>query len=169
MRWRDVRRAWGRETLLYTLERSQVLPAPRADVFAFFEDPRNLGEITPTEMGFKILKMDDLPMRPGFRIKYRIKVFGAPVTWVTKIIEYKAGSRFVDDQMKGPYAVWRHEHRFEDVEGGTLMRDRVQYSLPFGILGRAVHGLLVARQLRYIFDYREKVIGERFAVTAEEA
>jgi ligand-binding SRPBCC domain-containing protein len=154
---------------MYTLERIQLIPVPREELFAFFEDPRNLGEITPLEMGFDILRMDELPIRPGFRIKYRIKVFGVPVTWVSKISEYEPSVRFVDVQTKGPYAHWRHEHSFEDAEGGTLMRDRVQYRLPFGILGSAVHGLLVARQLRYIFDYRARIIGERFSGAAVEA
>lgn len=146
-----------------------MIAAPRGELFAFFEDPGNLGKITPKEMGFRILKMDDPPLREGFRIKYRIKVFGVRVTWVTKIVEYESGVRFVDDQTRGPYAFWRHEHTFEDADGGTLMRDRVQYELPFGILGNAVHGLLVARQLRYIFDYRARVIGELFAESGVEA
>lgn len=153
---------------MHTLERSQLVPAPRGELFAFFEDPRNLGEITPPEMGFAITKMDELPIRAGFRIKYRIKVFGAPVTWVSKITEYEPGVRFADVQVKGPYAYWRHEHVFEDAQSGTLMRDRVQYRLPFGILGSAVYGLLVARQLRQIFDYRARVIGERFAKASVE-
>jgi ligand-binding SRPBCC domain-containing protein len=153
---------------MHTLERSQLIPVPREELFAFFEDPRNLGEITPGEMGFDILKMDELPIQPGFRIKYRIKVFGVPVTWVSKISEYEPGVRFVDVQTKGPYSFWRHEHRFEDAEGGTLMRDRVQYRLPFGILGSAVHPA-VRGQLRYIFDYRARIIGERFAEAAVEA
>ena len=154
---------------MHALERTQLIPAPRDELFTFFEDPRNLGEITPPEMGFTILKMDSLPIRPGFRIKYRIKVLGMPVTWVSKITEYEPGVRFADVQVKGPYAYWRHEHTFEDAEGGTVMRDRVQYRLPFGILGNAVNRLLVARQLRYIFDYRARIIGERFAGEAVKA
>lgn len=154
---------------MHTLERDQLIPVSRDELFAFFEDPRNLGEITPPEMGFEILKMDDLPIEAGFRIKYRIKVFGVPVTWVSKITEYEPGVRFADVQVKGPYAFWQHEHSFEDADSGTIMRDRVQYELPFGILGSAVHGLLVARQLRRIFDYRARIIGERFAEAPVEA
>jgi ligand-binding SRPBCC domain-containing protein len=154
---------------MHTLERSQLIPVPRAELFAFFEDPRNLGKITPGEMGFRILKMDDLPVRPGFRIKYRIRVFGLPVTWVSKITEYQPGVRFADIQVRGPYASWRHEHIFEDANGGTLMRDRVQYELPFGILGNAVQALVVGRQLRHIFDYRARVIAGMFAANPVEA
>ena len=66
-------------------------------------------------------------------------------------------------QTKGPYKEWRHEHTFVEVEGGTLMRDRVQYELPLGILGTIAHRLIVARQLKEIFDYRARRIGKLFA------
>lgn len=95
-------------------------------------------------------------------------MFGVPVTWVSKITEYEPGLRFADVQVKGPYAYWRHEHSFEDAEGGTIMRDSVQYRLPFGILGSAVNPA-VRGQLRDIFDYRARVIGERFAEAPVEA
>ena len=154
---------------MHTLERGQVIPAARDEIFTFFEEPRNLGKMTPGRMGFRILKMDDPPMRPGFRIKYRIKVFGAPIRWLTTLSEYEPGRRFVDEQTTGPYAFWRHEHLFEDAEGGTLMRDRVQYKLPFGILGNAVQKLIVARELERIFDYRAQRMEELFAGSAEPA
>ena len=154
---------------MHTLERSQLIRAAREELFAFFEDPRNLGKMTPSGMGFRILKTDDPPMWPGFRIKYRIKVFGAPIRWLTTITEYESGRRFVDEQTKGPYSFWRHEHVFEDAEGGTLMSDRVQYELPFGILGNAVQRLIVARELERIFDYRARVLEEMFAASAAPA
>ena len=98
---------------MHTLERNQIIPAARDELFTFFGEPRNLEKMTPVRMGFRILKMDDSPMRPGFRIKYRIKVFGAPIRWLTTITEYEPGRRFVDEQTTGPYAFWRHEHLFE--------------------------------------------------------
>ena len=148
---------------MHTLERSQVVSTPRGELFRFFEDPQNLGRMTPHRMGFRILGMDDLPFRPGFRLKYRIKVMGVPLRWVTTITEYEPGKRFVDEQTRGPYAFWRHEHTFEDADGGTLMRDRVQYELPFGILGSAVQRLVVARELDRIFDFRARTVEELFA------
>lgn len=146
----------------FTLERSTIIPAPRDAVFAFFQDPRNLARITPKEMGFDITHIDELPLKPGFRIEYRIRVMGIPVKWVTLIPVYDPPHRFVDIQAKGPYRSWRHEHTFEDLGGQTLIRDRVQYELPFGILGRAAHALVVSRQLRDIFDYRARRIRRIF-------
>lgn len=147
---------------MHVLERSLVIHAPVSDVFEFFEDPRNLAKITPNNMNFTIVKMDRPPMRPGFRIKYEIKWLGIGLSWLTTITEYDPGKRFLDVQTRGPYAVWEHEHRFEEVDGETIMRDRVRYQLPFGILGSIVHRLIVRRQLERIFDYRTQRIRKMY-------
>ena len=150
---------------MYTFERATLIKAPVDEVFEFFEDPRNLSKITPKGMIFDITDIDELPVRSGFRIEYSIRVMGIPVKWVTQIPIYEPPDRFVDSQEKGPYKSWLHEHTFEDRGGQTLMTDRVQYELPFGILGKVAHSLLVSRQLRDIFDYRgrkiRKIFGER--------
>lgn len=148
---------------MHTLERSQIVPAGRDTIFRFFEDPRNLAEITPKWMGFEIVEIDELPIRPGFRIVYRIKWAGIALKWVTTITDYDAPSGFADVQTSGPYKSWKHEHTFEDIgDGRTLMRDRVRYEMPFGILGAIAHRLVVARQLRRIFGHRARRIKELF-------
>jgi len=131
-------------------------------VFAFFAEPRNLGILTPERMRFKIREIDEGPMRTDFRIAYTVRLMGIPIHWVTRITEFQSGRGFVDVQEKGPYARWRHEHSFEEAPGGTLVRDRVQYRVPFGILGEVAHRLFVARQLREIFDYRAQGIAGHF-------
>ncbi|HEY5639770.1 MAG TPA: SRPBCC family protein [Dehalococcoidia bacterium] len=148
------------------LEREAIIPAPRDEVFPFFEDPRNLAKITPRSMGFTIREIDDLPIKPGFRIEYTIKWLGLPLKWVTLIEEYDPPRGFTDVQARGPYRSWRHSHSFEDLGDRTLMRDRVQYELPFGILGSAAHRLIVARQLERIFDHRARRIRRLFASAA---
>jgi len=82
---------------------------------------------------------------------------------VSEIVECEASHRFVDEQISGPFRAWRHEHDFEDADGGTIMRDCVQYELPFGILGHVTHRLIVKDQRRRIFDYRERRIKQLFA------
>ena len=78
------------------------------------------------------------------------------------ITEYDEPSGFSDISIKGPYSFWHHRHVFEDTPEGTVMHDEVTYALPFGILGRLVHGLWVRRQLKNIFDYRAEIINEVF-------
>ncbi len=146
----------------YVLEASQVIPAPLDEVFPFFEDPRNLGVITPPGMGFEILEIENLPMQRGTTIEYRIKPLGIPQRWSTKIVEYKAGRGFADLQLAGPYRYWHHRHTFEEDGNSTIMRDRVEYQMPFSVLGRVLHWLVVKRQLQAIFAYRNDVVGRLF-------
>lgn len=145
------------------LTREVLIPAPIDEVFEFFSNPANLAKITPKSVGFRDLTPDANPMRPGLEIIHEIRWLGLPVRWHTLIEEYDPPHGFVDRQLKGPYKHWRHRHTFEEAPGGTLMRDHVQYELPFGMLGVVTHRLIVARQLRRIFDYRGRKIRKLFA------
>lgn len=153
--------------MMYELEREVLIPAPRDQVFAFFENPRNLSKITPKWIDFEDFTSEGPPMRVGMRTKHRIKWLGIAIRWTSRIVEYEPPSLFVDEQTSGPYRFWRHGHEFEGVDGGTLMRDRVRYELPFGILGDVTHHLIVERQLRRIFDYRERRIKKLFPPAAD--
>ena len=155
---------------MYKLERSVIVPAPRNEVFEFFSDPHNLARITPPSMGFKITRIGELPVSPGFRIVYTVRpLFGVPVKWVTRIAVFDPPHRFVDIQEQGPYRLWRHEHTFESLNGHTLMRDRVEYEMPFGLIGDVVQRLVVASQLQKIFEYRTRKLARLFASSAPVA
>ena len=143
----------------YTLHRVQRVDVPLARTFDFFSRPENLARITPPWLGFRIVS-DDVAMREGLRIEYRVKPLGLPQKWVSEITAYEPPHRFVDEQREGPYAYWHHEHRFDAIDGGTEVTDTVRYALPFGAIGRLANGVLVRRQLESIFDYREKTLTE---------
>jgi len=142
------------------LIRTQWLPASRERVFEFFADAANLEPITPPELRFQILTPLPVEMRVGARIEYRLRLFGIPFGWLTEITEWEPGQSFVDQQIRGPYGSWVHRHSFRDERGGTRMDDHVAYALPFMPVG-AIASPIVARQLRRIFDYRERTIEER--------
>jgi ligand-binding SRPBCC domain-containing protein len=146
----------------YVLERSQLVEAPLDEVFAFFSDPRNLAKLTPPWLGFEITNIDEGALRPDFRIEYRVRPLRFAQTWVTRIIEVEPGKRFVDIQERGPYLHWRHEHTFADAGSGTIVADRVEYSLPFGVGGSALHALIVSRQLDQIFAFRRQAVDDLF-------
>jgi ligand-binding SRPBCC domain-containing protein len=135
-------------------------PASAVEVFAFFESAENLAHITPPSLGFRILTPAPITMKVGTVIDYTIRWLGIPVRWRTLITTYQPPDLFVDEQIRGPYSLWHHTHRFEDVPEGTLMNDEVHYCLPFGPIGDLTHGLVVKRRLGYIFDYRAMVIGK---------
>lgn len=147
---------------VYTIDRTQTVPKPRSEVFPFFADAANLERLTPAFLSFRILTPLPIAMQPGALIDYRIKLFGIPMTWRTQIEAFEPGERFVDVQLKGPYALWRHTHTFRDVPEGTEIRDRVEYALPLGPLGRIAHALMVKRTLGRIFDHRARVMTEMF-------
>ena len=141
----------------------QELPAPRDQVFAFFADPANLETLTPPWLRFEVLTPAPLPRGEGAIFDYRIRVRGLPIRWRTLIETYIPGERFVDRQIAGPYALWHHTHRFEDLpDGGTRMTDQVRYRLGWGPLGRMAAALWVRRDIARIFAYRRKVLSERF-------
>jgi ligand-binding SRPBCC domain-containing protein len=149
---------------VHTLRREQRLAGSPEQVFAFFADARNLESITPPLLRFRILDSgaDAIAIGPGALIRYRLRVRGIPVGWLTAIREWDPPHRFVDEQLRGPYALWQHTHTFEPLSGGdaTLMRDVVRYALPFGVLGELARRLFVARDVEAIFDYRAQRIRE---------
>jgi ligand-binding SRPBCC domain-containing protein len=146
----------------HTLSREQRLPGSPDDVFAFFGDARNLEAITPPLLRFRVLTPEPIAMGAGALIRYRLRVHRVPVGWLTAIREWDPPHRFVDEQLRGPYALWHHTHTFEAIEGGaaTLMRDVVRYALPFGFIGEAARRSFVARDVEAIFDYRAARIRE---------
>jgi len=140
----------------HVLEREQWFPRPLAEVFEFFSEARNLERITPDFLSFRVLDVTPGPMRAGTRIRYRLSLHGVPVWWTTRIESWDPGRSFVDVQESGPYELWHHRHEFEEVAGGTLVRDRVRYRLPVGALGEAVAGGFVRSDVERIFDERHR-------------
>jgi ligand-binding SRPBCC domain-containing protein len=146
----------------HLLHREQWVPRPIEEVFAFFSDARNLEEITPPFLRFQMLSACPNHIAPGTKLDYKLRVHGLPVRWTTEIVVWDPPRRFEDVQLSGPYRRWHHTHLFEPIDGGTRMTDEVLYSLPFGILGRALQVLIVRRDVERIFNYRYYRIHERF-------
>jgi ligand-binding SRPBCC domain-containing protein len=134
-----------------SLVTEQLLPCLLDDVFPFFAEARNLERITPPWLRFEVLTPDPIEMRAGALIEYRLRWRGVPLRWRTEIEAWEPPHRFVDRQLRGPYLLWRHEHRFVEQRGQTLAYDRVDYAAPGG---RLAHRLIVDRDVQRIFAYR---------------
>ena len=148
---------------IHVLQREQFLPVSPDEAWAFFSDARNLDDITPPELQFRIVPRDLAPIHEGQIIWYRIRLFpGVWTTWVTEITHVRERRWFVDEQRFGPYKLWHHRHVFEEVPGGVKMTDTVHYALPFSPLSEPFHGLLVGRKVARIFDHRRRILAERF-------
>jgi len=150
---------------IYHLERQQIIPVTPEIAWDYFATPRNLEEMTPPSLSFRIQWGGDEAMHAGQLIGYRVKV--APLVWVnwlTEITVVETGRVFVDEQRRGPYRLWHHLHRFTAVAGGTAVFDRVTYQLPFGPCGSLLHAVWIRRQLTRIFAFRADHLVRRFGL-----
>jgi ligand-binding SRPBCC domain-containing protein len=152
----------------YILQREVTVARPLAEVFGFFSNAANLEILTPPWLRFRIVTPQPIEMRRGATIAYRLRVRGIPMRWLTEIKIWNPPYEFVDVQLKGPYKLWQHTHRFDERDGGTRIRDIVNYALPFGLLGGLVHRLQVADDLSKIFDYRKECVRRLFGRAAQE-
>jgi ligand-binding SRPBCC domain-containing protein len=152
---------------IHLIERRQRVELPREEVFEFFSNARNLEALTPPWMSFRVVTEGAIEMRPGALIDYRLKVHGLPMRWRTRIEEWDPPERFVDTQLRGPYAMWEHTHTFEAAgEQAVVIGDHVRYQLPLGPLGEIAHAVMVERDIRRIFDYREIAVTKAFGPLA---
>jgi ligand-binding SRPBCC domain-containing protein len=145
----------------YRLQTALWLPQSRQRIFAFFSDPRNLEKITPPWLRFEILS-NELALGRGTRIHYRLRIRGLPIRWQSAITAWEPPTRFIDQQTRGPYKTWVHEHTFDEYEGGTIAGDNVVYAVPGGKL---VQKILVEPDLERIFQYRHEVLRSIFNPT----
>jgi ligand-binding SRPBCC domain-containing protein len=143
----------------FTLTRSLWLPAPIDQVFEFFSRAENLERLTPTFLRFRVLTQPPITLRQGATIDYRISLHGIPITWHSEITEWDPPHRFVDEQRRGPYRMWKHAHGFEREGDGTRVKDDVEYATWGGTI---VNRLLVAPDLRRIFAYRHSALIAHF-------
>jgi len=148
---------------VHVLHREQRLPLAQEPLFAIFCDAGNLARITPPELAFRFETPLPIDMRVGAEIAYRLRLWGVPFRWRTRITAWDPPHGFVDEEIRGPFALWRHTHGFRrSPDGaGTIMDDRVEYALPLAPVGEVAH-FVVRRQLDRIFDYRRQIVAELF-------
>ena len=142
----------------HEIKTEQWVPQPVEKTFSFFKEARNLEKITPKFLNFKILNQSTPEIQEGTKINYRLSLHGLPVSWISKITDWKPNQKFSDIQVKGPYSHWYHTHEFEEKNGGTLIKDHVLYKVPFGIPGDLVAGKWVRKDLEKVFTHRHKTI-----------
>ena len=148
---------------LYQIKTKQKLPISVDKAWEFLSNPKNLKEITPKYMNFRILSGADRSIFAGQIIQYKVTpVLGISTKWVTEITHVKDKEYFVDEQRFGPYALWHHKHFIKKIDGGVEMEDIIDYKIPFGIIGQIAHPIIVKNKLKQIFKYRENKLKELF-------
>lgn len=149
---------------IYYYRTFQFLPTDINTAWDFFSSAKNLARITPPELDFKILTdLGEKDIYRGMLIDYTLKpLFGIRLHWQTEIWKLKKPRMFIDRQLKGPYNIWEHTHEFIQKEKGIIMKDAVKYQLPFGIIGKMAHSLIVRKKIEHIFNYRKEILSKIF-------
>jgi hypothetical protein len=150
----------------YVLESRLTLRRPRDQVFRFFADPASLPLLTPPTWRLGVVGVPPA-LGAGAVIDIRLCWLGLPLRWRAYVREWDPPYRFVDVQVRGPWARWEHRHRFLEAGAGTLVEDRVTYRPPLGVAGRLVHAAVLDRQLRRLWAYRRRRLGELMGPLAE--
>lgn len=91
-------------------------------------------------------------------VTWKARHFGLPFTMTSRIVELERPSRFVDEQVRGPFARFRHEHLFEPADGGTRMTDNVAFDAPLGPLGDLAEAVALRRRLRHLIEVRNEAL-----------
>ncbi len=146
-----------------SLRQEQFLPISINEAWEFFSSPKNLNRVTPKELYFEITSEVPDKMYEGLIISYKIKpMLNIKVSWYTEITHIKHLEYFIDEQRKGPYKIWHHEHHFKEVEGGIIMTDLLYYDIGKSIFGWIAGKLFVNKKVKEIFDYRYQVLEQYF-------
>ena len=143
----------------FTLDTEHWLPRQPEEVFDFYADAFNLEKLTPTWLRFEVVTPAPITMQAGVEIDYRLRLHGLSLKWRSRITVWDPPHRFADEQVRGPYRKWVHEHTFTPHEGGILVGDYVEYDMLGGWLADR---LLVRRDLRRIFTFRQERLAEIF-------
>jgi len=146
------------------LYQEQFLPISLEEAWNFFSSPANLNAVTPKELDFHITSILPLRMYEGLIVTYKIKpMLNIPISWATEITHIKDRTYFIDEQRKGPYNIWHHEHHFEEKDGGVLMKDILYYDIGKSIFGWLAGKLFVHKKVKEIFDFRYKALEDYFS------
>lgn len=148
-------------------DRESLVRAPLDEVWAFYSGIDGLVALTPEWFGLRVEgvtgpdgEADPGELVEGTTIDLSVRPLGiGPRQRTTsRIVERRRENGvalFRDRMTEGPFDHWLHTHAFEAVDGGTLVRDRVEYRLPCGVAGRlAARGMVVG--LAPMFRYRHR-------------
>jgi ligand-binding SRPBCC domain-containing protein len=147
---------------MHIYKSTTLIRRPLNEVFEFFSKAENLNEITPPMLRFKILSPLPIEMKKGTLIDYSIVMHGIPFKWKTKITDWNPGVSFTDEQLKGPYRVWRHQHVFAAEGEFTRMTDIVYYLSPGWIFEPLIEKFFIKKKVKEIFSFRELKLKQLF-------
>lgn len=149
---------------VFTFYNEYVAKVDLDTIWNFFCHPSNLNLLTPSEFNLKSKNYGfSDSIYSGMLIEHQLVLFKLiKINWLSEIVHIKEKEYFIDKQIKGPFAFWQHEHRFEPKQNSTLIKDYVVYSLPLFGLNTLFNKLVITKKLQDLFSYRNKMIDKYF-------
>ncbi len=136
-------------------EASVLLPASASELFAFHENPHNISAIAPGSL--KVLSVEADPCAAeGKTFFLRVRQFGVTAEWLGVWQTVEAPHTLIDEGVRCPFQTWRHEHIFQEVEGGTVMVDRVTLTPRGGLLIAILARPILRLVLKKMFHDRHR-------------
>jgi uncharacterized protein len=139
-----------------------VIEAGADDVFRWHERPDALLELSPHRRWARIENRTG-GLCDGGRVTFSIGAGPLRIFWEARHYGYIPGRQFCDEQVRGPFKIWRHTHRFEAIgPKQTLYEDRVEFAMPGGRLAHQMLAPPVKRLLASLFEWRHSIVRSRF-------
>jgi ligand-binding SRPBCC domain-containing protein len=139
---------------LPTYEQVTYIDANIEKVFAFHLDLNNLLRISPEEAHLQIFHAPPR-LEKGARVGLFVKIGPITTTMETVVEELDPPNKFIDRQVGGFFASWVHTHFFEKIsDNKTKLTDRIEYTLPGGVLGNLVGGGIAYNKIEEMFRHR---------------
>ncbi len=140
---------------LHKFEKEVLFSSPLEEVFAFHTCMDTVCWMLPDHLTVECIQAP-CHLKLGDTIQYKVCLHSFYFCWQTTVVEYEENVSFTDLLEEGPFSFWRHQHLFEEEEGGTLMTDRIEYKLKFGVFGGIAAHFFVRRELDRIFTNRHE-------------
>ncbi len=140
-------------------EHEFLVKAPLEQVWQFHDDPAALTQVMTFPVK-AIVQHVDRPVQPGSVVRMTFWFGPLPVKWAVVVRERVPPYLFQDEQLgrEGPFARWKHTHRFEATADGrhTRVIDRIDYEPPFGAFGAVLDRAFGPLAMRLMFSGRER-------------
>jgi ligand-binding SRPBCC domain-containing protein len=145
-----------------TLEFSVALNVSLKELFEFHLDFDNISKVTPPWIKTRIVRSPEI-LTEGSELSVQVRQFGVWIPWDVSVVTLRPYTLMIDVQTsRGPFALWRHEHRFSEVADRVVLTDVITYALPLGFLGRCVDAVLFRHVQKKVFDYRHSRMQDIF-------
>ena len=96
----------------------------------------------------------------GEHVTWKAKHFGVTQRLTSKITAFEYPFYFRDEMLKGAFKMVRHDHIFEEYQDATIMRDKFEYEVPGGIIGKTFDLVILEKYLRRLLEKRNQMIKE---------